>query len=81
MCPYTVSPDLTWAGEAVNFFLPISFFFFSFSLSEFEAEYQELWDWLMDMESIVTDSHDLMMSEEQQHHLYKVIGFLCISSC
>ncbi|XP_051579386.1 A-kinase anchor protein 6-like isoform X1 [Myxocyprinus asiaticus] len=41
------------------------------SLSEFEAEYQELWDWLMDMESIVTDSHDLMMSEEQQHHLYK----------
>ncbi|ROJ78824.1 A-kinase anchor protein 6 [Anabarilius grahami] len=41
------------------------------SLSEFETEYQELWDWLMDMESIVTDSHDLMMSEEQQHHLYK----------
>uniref|UniRef100_A0A673M3K3 A-kinase anchor protein 6-like n=1 Tax=Sinocyclocheilus rhinocerous TaxID=307959 RepID=A0A673M3K3_9TELE len=41
------------------------------SLSEFEAEYQELWDWLMDMESIVTDSYDLMMSEEQQHHLYK----------
>ncbi|XP_043119708.1 A-kinase anchor protein 6 isoform X3 [Puntigrus tetrazona] len=41
------------------------------SLSEFEAEYQELWDWLMDMESIVTDSHDLMMSEEQQHHMYK----------
>uniref|UniRef100_A0A8C1S8I3 A kinase (PRKA) anchor protein 6 n=1 Tax=Cyprinus carpio TaxID=7962 RepID=A0A8C1S8I3_CYPCA len=41
------------------------------SLSEFEAEYQELWDWLMDMESIVTDSHDLMMSEEQRHHLYK----------
>uniref|UniRef100_A0A8C2D6A1 A kinase (PRKA) anchor protein 6 n=1 Tax=Cyprinus carpio TaxID=7962 RepID=A0A8C2D6A1_CYPCA len=41
------------------------------SLSEFEVEYQELWDWLMDMESIVTDSHDLMMSEEQQHHLYK----------
>ncbi|KAI7804969.1 putative A-kinase anchor protein 6, partial [Triplophysa rosa] len=40
-------------------------------LSEFEAEYQELWDWLMDMESIVTDSHDLMMSEEQQRHLYK----------
>ncbi|KTG42401.1 hypothetical protein cypCar_00030430 [Cyprinus carpio] len=48
------------------------------SLSEFEAEYQELWDWLMDMESIVTDSHDLMMSEEQRHHLYKVNGFLCI---
>ncbi|XP_067224350.1 A-kinase anchor protein 6 isoform X1 [Chanodichthys erythropterus] len=41
------------------------------SLSEFETEYQELWDWLMDMESIVTDSHDLMMSEDQQHHLYK----------
>ncbi|KAG5265592.1 hypothetical protein AALO_G00244190 [Alosa alosa] len=41
------------------------------SLQEFESEYQELWDWLMDMESIVTDSHDLMMSEEQQQHLYK----------
>nr|XP_055027806.1 A-kinase anchor protein 6 isoform X1 [Misgurnus anguillicaudatus] len=41
------------------------------SLSEFEADYQELWDWLMDMESIVTDSHDLMMSEEQRLHLYK----------
>ncbi|KAL6477742.1 hypothetical protein MHYP_G00135770 [Metynnis hypsauchen] len=41
------------------------------SLSEFQTEYQELWDWLMDMESIVTDSHELMMSEEQQHHLYK----------
>ncbi|GAA6109454.1 A-kinase anchor protein 6 isoform X1 [Tachysurus ichikawai] len=42
------------------------------SLSEFESEYQGLWDWLMDMESIATDSHELMMSEEQQHHLYKV---------
>ncbi|XP_031435585.1 A-kinase anchor protein 6 isoform X2 [Clupea harengus] len=41
------------------------------SVQEFESEYQELWDWLMDMESIVTDSHDLMMSEEQQQHLYK----------
>ncbi|XP_062863556.1 A-kinase anchor protein 6 [Trichomycterus rosablanca] len=41
------------------------------SLSEFESEYQEIWDWLMDMESIVTDSHKLMMSEEQRHHLYK----------
>uniref|UniRef100_A0AAR2J3F8 A kinase (PRKA) anchor protein 6 n=1 Tax=Pygocentrus nattereri TaxID=42514 RepID=A0AAR2J3F8_PYGNA len=41
------------------------------NLSEFQTEYQELWDWLMDMESIVTDSHELMMSEEQQHHLYK----------
>ncbi|XP_066525698.1 A-kinase anchor protein 6 [Hoplias malabaricus] len=41
------------------------------SLSEFQTEYQELWDWLVDMESIVTDSHELMMSEEQQHHLYK----------
>ncbi|KAI4889198.1 hypothetical protein NFI96_012964 [Prochilodus magdalenae] len=42
------------------------------SLSEFQTEYQELWDWLMDMESIVTDSHELMMSEEQQCHLYKM---------
>ncbi|TSO25203.1 A-kinase anchor protein 6 [Bagarius yarrelli] len=41
------------------------------SLSEFESEYQGLWDWLMDMESIATDSHELMMSEEQQQHLYK----------
>ncbi|KAJ8341675.1 hypothetical protein SKAU_G00339660 [Synaphobranchus kaupii] len=41
------------------------------SLLDFESEYQELWDWLMDMESIVTDSHELMMSEEQQQHLYK----------
>ncbi|XP_015205662.2 A-kinase anchor protein 6 isoform X2 [Lepisosteus oculatus] len=41
------------------------------SLLDFESEYQELWDWLMDMESIVMDSHDLMMSEEQQQHLYK----------
>ncbi|XP_030643517.1 A-kinase anchor protein 6 [Chanos chanos] len=41
------------------------------SLSEFESDYQELWDWLMDMESIVTDSHELMMSEEQQQHLFK----------
>ncbi|XP_076834012.1 A-kinase anchor protein 6 [Brachyhypopomus gauderio] len=41
------------------------------SLSEFETEYRELWDWLMDMESTVTDSHELMMSEDQQQHLYK----------
>ncbi|KAI5611509.1 A-kinase anchor protein 6 isoform X2 [Silurus asotus] len=45
--------------------------FKSTSLSEFESEYQRLWDWLLDMESIVTDSHELMMSEEQQQHLYK----------
>uniref|UniRef100_A0A4W5QWF5 Uncharacterized protein n=1 Tax=Hucho hucho TaxID=62062 RepID=A0A4W5QWF5_9TELE len=25
----------------------------------------------MDMDSMVTDSHELMMSEEQQQHLYK----------
>ena len=43
-----------------------------FSLQEFEAEYQELWDWLMDMDTMVTDSHQLMMSEEQRHHLFKV---------
>ncbi|KAI3367782.1 hypothetical protein L3Q82_026215 [Scortum barcoo] len=42
-----------------------------FSLQEFEAEYQELWDWLMDMDAMVTDSHQLMMSEEQRHHLFK----------
>ncbi|XP_066550420.1 A-kinase anchor protein 6 [Amia ocellicauda] len=41
------------------------------SLLDFESEYLEVWDWLMDMESIVMDSHDLMMSEEQQQHLYK----------
>ncbi|XP_039207810.1 A-kinase anchor protein 6 isoform X2 [Crotalus tigris] len=40
-------------------------------LLDFDSEYQELWDWLIDMESIVIDSHDLMMSEEQQLHLYK----------
>lgn len=43
-----------------------------FSLQEFESEYQELWDWLMDMDAMVTDSHQLMMSEEQRHHLFKV---------
>ncbi|XP_074548289.1 A-kinase anchor protein 6 [Halichoeres trimaculatus] len=41
------------------------------SLQEFESEYQELWDWLMDMDAMVTDSHQLMMSEEQRHHLFK----------
>lgn len=41
-------------------------------LLDFDSEYQELWDWLIDMESLVMDSHDLMMSEEQQQHLYKV---------
>uniref|UniRef100_A0A673ZWT2 A-kinase anchoring protein 6 n=1 Tax=Salmo trutta TaxID=8032 RepID=A0A673ZWT2_SALTR len=41
------------------------------SLQEFESDFQELWDWLMDMDSVVTDSYKLMMSEEQQQHLYK----------
>ncbi|XP_028254079.1 A-kinase anchor protein 6-like [Parambassis ranga] len=41
------------------------------SLQEFEAEFQEVWDWLMDMDAMVTDSHQLMMSEEQRHHLFK----------
>ncbi|KAM6912835.1 A-kinase anchor protein 6 [Xenentodon cancila] len=41
------------------------------SLQEFEAEYQELWDWLMDMDAMVTDSHQLVMSEEQRLHLFK----------
>ncbi|XP_048830052.1 A-kinase anchor protein 6 isoform X1 [Brienomyrus brachyistius] len=41
------------------------------SLSDFELEYQDLWDWLTDMESTVTDSHELMMSVEQRQHLYK----------
>ncbi|XP_021057503.1 A-kinase anchor protein 6 isoform X2 [Mus pahari] len=40
-------------------------------LLDFDSEYQELWDWLIDMESLVMDSHGLMMSEEQQQHLYK----------
>ncbi|KAK1793379.1 hypothetical protein P4O66_011755 [Electrophorus voltai] len=44
------------------------------ALSEFETEYQELWDWLMDMESTVTDSQELMMSEEQRRHLCKELG-------
>uniref|UniRef100_A0A3Q3KSQ9 A kinase (PRKA) anchor protein 6 n=1 Tax=Mastacembelus armatus TaxID=205130 RepID=A0A3Q3KSQ9_9TELE len=44
-----------------------------FSLQEFEGEYQELWDWLMDMDAMVTDSHQLMMSEEQRHHLFKLV--------
>ncbi|XP_015257221.1 PREDICTED: A-kinase anchor protein 6-like [Cyprinodon variegatus] len=38
---------------------------------DFEAEYQELWDWLMDMDAMVTDSHQLMMSEEQRQYLFK----------
>uniref|UniRef100_A0A8C6SMM4 A kinase (PRKA) anchor protein 6 n=1 Tax=Neogobius melanostomus TaxID=47308 RepID=A0A8C6SMM4_9GOBI len=42
------------------------------SLQELEAEFQELSDWLMDMDAMVTDSHQLMMSEEQRHHLFKV---------
>ncbi|XP_070972536.1 A-kinase anchor protein 6 isoform X2 [Oncorhynchus clarkii lewisi] len=41
------------------------------SLQEFESDFQELWDWLMDMDSVVTDSYKLMMSEEQQQYLYK----------
>eukprot|EP00063_Salmo_salar_P074997 XP_014049832.1 PREDICTED: A-kinase anchor protein 6 [Salmo salar] len=41
------------------------------SLQEFESDFQELWDWLMDMDSVVMDSYKLMMSEEQQQHLYK----------
>ncbi|XP_058470763.1 A-kinase anchor protein 6 isoform X2 [Solea solea] len=41
------------------------------SLQDFEVEYQELWDWLMDMDAMVVDSHQLMMSEEQRHHLFK----------
>uniref|UniRef100_A0A4W5MX67 A kinase (PRKA) anchor protein 6 n=1 Tax=Hucho hucho TaxID=62062 RepID=A0A4W5MX67_9TELE len=43
----------------------------NYSLQEFESDFQELWDWLMDMDSVVTDSYKLMMSEEQQQHLYK----------
>lgn len=54
----------------------MGFFFFIYSLLDFDSEYQELWDWLIDMESIVIDSHDLMMSEEQQLHLYKVRAFV-----
>uniref|UniRef100_A0A3Q3EIQ2 A-kinase anchoring protein 6 n=1 Tax=Labrus bergylta TaxID=56723 RepID=A0A3Q3EIQ2_9LABR len=49
------------------------------SLQEFEAEYQELWDWLMDMDAMVMDSHQLMMSEEQRHHLFKVRPNRCMS--
>lgn len=48
------------------------------SLLDFESEHQELWDWLIDMESIVMDTHDLMMSEEQQQHLYKVRAYVTV---
>ncbi|XP_068607912.1 A-kinase anchor protein 6 [Brachionichthys hirsutus] len=41
------------------------------SLQDFETEYQELWDWLMDIDAMVTDSHHLMMSEEQRRQLFK----------
>ncbi|XP_028294719.1 A-kinase anchor protein 6 isoform X2 [Gouania willdenowi] len=41
------------------------------SLQEYEAEYQELYNWLMDMDAMVTDSHQLMMSEEQRRQLFK----------
>uniref|UniRef100_A0A3P9M3V8 A kinase (PRKA) anchor protein 6 n=1 Tax=Oryzias latipes TaxID=8090 RepID=A0A3P9M3V8_ORYLA len=41
------------------------------SVQEFESEYQELWDWLMDLDAMVTDSHHLLMSEDQRHHLFK----------
>uniref|UniRef100_A0A8C5H1N6 A kinase (PRKA) anchor protein 6 n=1 Tax=Gouania willdenowi TaxID=441366 RepID=A0A8C5H1N6_GOUWI len=41
-------------------------------LQEYEAEYQELYNWLMDMDAMVTDSHQLMMSEEQRRQLFKV---------
>uniref|UniRef100_A0A3Q2E119 STAT transcription factor protein interaction domain-containing protein n=1 Tax=Cyprinodon variegatus TaxID=28743 RepID=A0A3Q2E119_CYPVA len=44
---------------------------FYVSSQDFEAEYQELWDWLMDMDAMVTDSHQLMMSEEQRQYLFK----------
>ncbi|XP_069065198.1 A-kinase anchor protein 6 [Pleurodeles waltl] len=40
-------------------------------LLDFDSEYQEIWDWLIDMESTVMDRHGLMMSEDQQQHLYK----------
>ncbi|XP_036067319.1 A-kinase anchor protein 6 isoform X3 [Oryzias melastigma] len=43
----------------------------STSLQEFESEYQELWDWLMDLDAMVTDSHHLLMSEDQRLHLFK----------
>ncbi|KAJ3613455.1 hypothetical protein NHX12_019704 [Muraenolepis orangiensis] len=41
------------------------------SLQDYEANYQELCDWLTDMEATVTDSHQLMMSEKQKDHLFK----------
>uniref|UniRef100_A0A3B5L1Q6 Uncharacterized protein n=1 Tax=Xiphophorus couchianus TaxID=32473 RepID=A0A3B5L1Q6_9TELE len=61
-----ISKVLITANKLMNLFLSI------ISLQEFEAEYQELWEWLMDMDAMVTDSHQLMMSEEQRHHLFKV---------
>lgn len=53
-------------------FMHNTFLCLIFRLLDFDSEYQELWDWLIDMESLVMDSHDLMMSEEQQQQLYKV---------
>lgn len=50
-----------------------------FSLQQFESEYQELWDWLMDMDAMVTDSHQLMMSEEQRRQLFKVNVLLSLT--
>uniref|UniRef100_A0A4W4H6Z3 A kinase (PRKA) anchor protein 6 n=1 Tax=Electrophorus electricus TaxID=8005 RepID=A0A4W4H6Z3_ELEEL len=58
-------------GNTGNFLMSTPPSFLLSSLSEFETEYQELWDWLMDMESTVMDSHELMMSEEQRRHLCK----------
>ncbi|XP_057714783.1 A-kinase anchor protein 6 isoform X1 [Corythoichthys intestinalis] len=41
------------------------------SLQELECAYDELWDWLTDVDAMVTDSHQLMMSDEQLEHLFK----------
>ncbi|XP_035987269.1 A-kinase anchor protein 6 isoform X3 [Fundulus heteroclitus] len=55
----------------LHYTAPSSQYHMNSSLQEFQAEYQELLDWLLDMDAMVTESHQLMMSEEQRHHLFK----------
>ncbi|XP_061890626.1 A-kinase anchor protein 6 isoform X2 [Entelurus aequoreus] len=58
---YTPSSDRRCCSQPVH----------SSSVQDLEAEFQELWEWLMDMVAMVTDSQQLMMSEEQREHLFK----------
>ncbi|CAN0400740.1 unnamed protein product [Lampetra fluviatilis] len=42
------------------------------SCEEFGANCLELWDWLCDVEAVMSEDNDLMMSEEHWHQLSKV---------